>query len=116
MAKVTYVLRVVRSTIAAETLWLSDGCDVSIYINKLSESLLEHGKRREVIAYTDNRSFYDAERLLVDIVAVIEIVERNEINITWIEKEKQIGDILKKSGAPSEILWDMISSSKMNEL
>ena len=29
MAKVTYVLRVVRSTTAAETLSLSDGCDVS---------------------------------------------------------------------------------------
>ena len=52
--------RVVRSTIAADTLPSADGSDVSIYINKSSELSLEHGKRLEVIAYTDNQSLYDA--------------------------------------------------------
>lgn len=39
-----------------------------------------------------------------------------EINRTWIEKEKQLGDNLTKSRALSKILCDMLSSSKMIEL
>ena len=105
--------RVVRSTIAADTLPSADGSDVSIYINKSSELSLEHGKRLEVIAYTDNQSLYDAayskkkipeKRLLVDIAAIREMVERNELNISWIKKEEQVGDILTKSGASFKIL------------
>ena len=34
------------------------------------------------------------KRLLIDITTVREIAERNEINIIWNEKEKQLGDIL----------------------
>ena len=107
------IKRVVRSTIAAETLYLTDECDVSIYINRSLELLLEHGKRREVIAYTDNQSLYNAghnkkqtleKRLLVETAAIREMVERNEINISWIKKEKQLGDILTKSGASFKIL------------
>ena len=82
--------KVVRSTIGAETFSLS-GCDVLIYINKLSELSLEHVKRPEVIAYPDNQSLNDAahtmkrtleKRLLADTAAIRKIVERNEINIT----------------------------------
>ena len=53
---------------------------------------------------------------LVNIAAIREMFERNGINIRWIEKEKQLGDILTKSRASSKILWDGLSSSKMNEL
>ena len=34
--------------------------------------------------------------LLVDISAIREMVEKNEINITWIEKTKQIRESLQK--------------------
>ena len=115
--------RVVRSTIAAETLSLSDGCDVCIYLNQLlSEILLEHGKTTQSYSI---KHFYDAahsmkqtleKRLLVDITAIKEMVERNEINITWIEKEKQLGDILTKSGVVSyKILSDVLSYLKIIE-
>ena len=56
------------------------------------------------------------KRWLVNIAAIREMLERNGINIRWIEKEKQLGDILTKSRASSKILWDVLSSSKMNEL
>ena len=90
------IKRVVRSTIAAETLYLADRWDVSIYINRSLESIVEHRKRREVIAYTDNQSLYDAghnkkqtleKRLLVDTAAIREMVERNYINVSWIKKK-----------------------------
>ena len=66
----------------------------------------------EVWAYTDNQSFdYASHSMLVDIVVITEIVKENEIN-----PEKQMGDILTKSGASSKILWDVSSSSKILDL
>ena len=42
--------------------------------------------------------------------------ERIEISITWIEKIKQISDILTKAGASPNIISGALSSSKMIEL
>ena len=44
------------------------------------------------------------------------MVERNETKITWIEKTKQISDILTKAGASLNIISDVLSSLKMIEL
>ena len=111
---------------AAETLPLAEGRDAAIYINKLVSGLLfPDGKQLNIIAYTDNESLYDAahtlkqtleKRLLVDISSIREMVERNKINVTWIEKTKQISDILTKAGASPNIISGVLSSSKMIEL
>ena len=105
---------------------LSEGCDVAMYINKSVSELLYHdGKQLNIIAYTDNQSLYDAahtlkqtleKRLLVDISAITEMVEKDEINITWIEKTKQIGDILTKAEASSNVISGVLSSSEVIEL
>ena len=62
------IKRVVRSTIAAETLCLSEergGGNVAMYINKLVSKLWFHdGKQLNIIAYTDNESLYDAVHTL----------------------------------------------------
>ena len=90
-----------RSKISgAEPLPISEGCDVSMYINKLkSELLFYDGKQLNIIAYKDNQSLYDAahtlkqtleKQLLVDISAIRKMVEKNKINIAWIQKSKQI--------------------------
>ena len=55
-------------------------------------------------------------RLLVDISAIGEMVERNDINITWIEKTKQISDILTKAGPSPNILSGALFFSKMVEI
>ena len=61
-----------------------------------------------ITAYTDDQSLYGAvysmkqtseKRLLVDISTIQEMVERNEITVTWINKEKQLSEILTKSCA-----------------
>ena len=88
------IKRVVRSTTAAETLPLSEGCDLAMCINKLVSELLFHNGKQFNIAYTDNQSLYYAahtlkqtqeKRLLVDISAIREVVKKTEINIAWIE-------------------------------
>ena len=121
-----FVKRVVRSTIAAETLSLSDRCDVAIYANKLiSEIVSPYGKMLDIVAYTDNQSLYDAahsmkqtleKRLLVDISSIREMIERNEIKVTWIGKEKQLSDILTKAGVSPRGLLNILSTSKMIDL
>ena len=91
------IKKVVRSTIAAETLLLVDGCDVAIYINNLlSEPLHTKCNCLIITVYTDNQSLYDAVHsmkqalekcLLATISAIQEMVERNEITVTWIYKQ-----------------------------
>ena len=60
-----------------------------------------------------NQSLYDSahtlkqtleKRLLVDISVIREMVEKNEINITWMEKTKQICDILTKAGVSPSVM------------
>ena len=120
------IKRVVHSAIAAQTLSLVDGCDVTIYINNLLSELL-HTKPNclSITTYTDNQSLYEAvhsmkktleKHLLVDISATREMVERNEIKVTWINKEKQLSDALTKSGAPSNSMLQTLNTSKMIEL
>ena len=51
----------VWSTLAAETLSLSDGCDVTFYVNiLLSELIQKNSKPMNIIAYTDNQSLHDS--------------------------------------------------------
>ena len=67
-----------------------------MYINKLVLELLLHdGKQLTVDTLKQTLEKW----LLVDVSATREMVERNEINITWIKKTKQISDILTKAGA-----------------
>ena len=79
----------------------------------------------EILAYTHNQSLYDAahsmkqtleKRLLVDISSIREMIERNEIKVTWIGKEKQLSDILTKVGVSSKGLLNILSNSKMIDL
>mgnify|MGYP001796156622 CR=1 FL=1 len=120
------IKRVARSTLAAETLSLSDGCDVVQFSNRLISEIICYNKQElEITAYTDNYSLYEAsysmkqtleKRLLLDISALREMVARNEVKITWVEKEKQLSDILTKSGVNSTSILDILQSSKMISL
>ena len=54
---------VVRSTLAAETLALNDGCDTAFFASKLSCSILSSvGTELRIVAVTDNQSAVDAIR------------------------------------------------------
>ena len=52
----------------------------------------------------------------VDISSMHEIIERNEIEVTWIERERQISDVLKKAGVSSSELRNVLSTPKMISL
>ena len=54
--------------------------------------------------------------LSVDISSMHEIIERNETEVTWIERERQISDVLKKAGVSSSELQNVLSTPKMISL
>jgi len=99
--------RVARSTLAAETLALTEGCDAAFLITNLAK---EAGliKNQKILAYTDNKSLFDCaatssqvadKRLRVEISAIREMKEREEVSIEWVSKDKQLADCLTKRGA-----------------
>ena len=121
------IKRVVKSTMAAETLSLSEGCDTAQFISKLiSEVLrLKSDKCLPITAFTDNRSLYDTintsnqvsdKRLRVDISSIRQMVERNEIKISWLCNRLQLGDVLTKGGASYKPLVDVLKSGKLSSV
>ena len=54
--------------------------------------------------------------LIVDILSIHQMIERNEKEVPWIEKERQISDVLTKAGVSSNELLNVLSASKMISL
>ena len=51
-----------------------------------------------------------------NILSMPEMIERYEIEVSWIEKARQISDVLTKAGVASSELPNMLSTSKMISL
>ena len=120
----TKLKRVARSTIAAETLALSDGCDTSYFVASLAKEMIftKQHNNINIEAFTDNRSLYETlhttksildKRLRVEIAALREMCEKNELLINWIEKQYQLSDVLTKRGASPQSLIETIQKGKL---
>ena len=73
-------------------------------------------------AFTNNRSLYETlhktkpiinKRLQVEIAALREMCEKNELQFSWIEKQHQLSDILTKRGASPKSLIETIQKGKL---
>ena len=113
--------RKVKSTLAAETVALSDGCDASFYTQKLLQEILQITYTIEQHIYTDNESLFktastthlvDDLRLRVELSAIRELISKNEIILHWIDSKQQLADCLTKLGASNYSLIDIISQGK----
>ena len=88
---------------------------VTIYVNKLlSELLAPKDTTFNVTDYTNNPTLFDTahsmkqtleKHLLIDIAAIREMTEKNAMKLVWMEKEKQISDVLTKSRVSSTFCW-----------
>ena len=90
-SKSSKIKRVVQTILTAETLSLSEGCDIT---KRLSDMLFHDRKSLKMTGYTGDQSLYKAthsmkqtleQRLLVDLAALREMVQTD---ILWIEKKK----------------------------
>lgn len=119
----TRMKRVVRSTLSAETLALSDAVDKARFINKiLSRLLLKEGEKFPVICLTDSRSIAQSVRtthtlteklLMVDMAALREAVDAEEIEIQWIETKDNLANPLTKKTAYSGSLIQTLCSGHL---
>ena len=110
------IKRIVRSTLASETLSLGDGLETGLFLKDLFCELL--GKKFEsvpVIAIVDNRSLevnlrstssVEDKRLRRDLNLIKQMIDRGEVTeIKWVEGPSQLADTLTKKGVnPAKLL------------
>lgn len=111
------IRRVVRSTLAGETLAMSDGIDNAMFLAMLYSELTT-GKADlnslPLICVTDNHSLFDAvkstkqvteKRLRLEISSIKELLQANKIKeVCWSEAKSQLADCLTKKGASPIVL------------
>ena len=118
MWKSRKVRRVVKSTLAAETLALLEVAESAYYIGKILEDI-GIGKEVCIKCFVDNKSLVDALRsmkkvedkyLRINIACLKEMIERKEIlSVEWIGTAKQLANCLTKKGASSITLLEAIT-------
>ena len=113
--------RVVKSTIAAETLALQDAAESCFMLRSQICELLQFDERSAIIPIVcviDNKSLYDAihstktvteKRLKVDICLLRDMLSKNEIEIVWKPTKLQLADGLTKIGASKGKLLEVLS-------
>ena len=117
------VKRVVRSTLAAETLALNEAADQSFFVRAILCEVFGLEINRRVLPikiFTDNHSLVqsvystktvDDKRLLIDISCLREKLSNQEIDqIVWIEKKYQLADCLTKNGASAANLLQVLQN------
>ena len=122
------IKRVVRSTLAAETLSLEEGLEAGFYYREMLENILGLEPRTiKIEAYMDNKSVIEAilstrlvddKRLRVDIAAIKELIQLHDDNrIQWVPGHLQLANRMTKQGASGFNLLKVLQSGRMlNEL
>ena len=103
------VRRVVKSTLAAETLALLDAAETGVYLATLMKQLLNLSVGPIVKCFVDNRSLVDAlnsttgveDKLLRINMAVLKdmLYRRDLHSVSWVQTAHQLANALTKKGA-----------------
>ena len=120
------IRRVVKSTLAAETLAMSDAVDVSYYLGRMLSEILFGVMDDNVIpivSYVDNYSLFEnvfstknvsEKRLRIDLASMKEFIQDGKVDLKWIESSRQLADCLTKKGVNSMPLMEIIESGEIN--
>ena len=113
------IRRIVKSTIAAETLALLDVAQAGVYYRHILLELLNVAP--VVKCFVDNRSLVEAlhstklvedKHLRIDIAALKNLLENRDISsVSWVQSSLQLADVLTKHGASSAPLLEAIQSA-----
>ena len=119
--------RVVRSTMAAETLSLVEAAEACFWLSGILKEILLDSQDRppqySIECRTDSHQLYDAvysirpvsdKRLRIDVAVLKEMIERKKVTqIKWIDKKYQLADSLTKRGASSHNLMRVFAEGKL---
>ncbi|CAL4101841.1 unnamed protein product, partial [Meganyctiphanes norvegica] len=101
------IRRVVKSTLAAETLALVEAVDMAYYLECFidNKSLWENAHSTKGVS---------ERRLRIDIAAIKEMLERKEISaIKWVETSHQLSDCFTKKGVHVRKLLEILKSGNL---
>ena len=123
--RATKIKRVVRSTLSAEMLSLQEGVEEAIYLRAIiTEMLNKKENSLPIVPYVDNRSvtqslystkLVDDKRLRIDIAAIKESIEKEEIGtVRWVQGKDQLADCLTKRGASGYELMKVLINGRLH--
>ena len=117
------IKRVVKSTLAAETLALEQALETCFMMKSFLCELLNKEISNEVLpikCYVDNKSLVDSifstktlseKRLKIDICIIREMLNKKEVySVEWCKSELQLADCLTKGTASSAKLLDVLKN------
>lgn len=119
------IRRVVKSTLAAETLAASDAVDTCYYLGSMLSEILFNVHDKNVIpitCYVDNYSLFEnahstknvtEKRLRIDLAALKELVKEGQVTLKWLESCRQLSDCFTKRGVSTYKLIDVIERGKL---
>ena len=118
------VKRIVKSTIAAETLALLDGLESAYLLSKIIAEVIYHGEVEAipVVGITDNRNLADSaysssliedKRLLIEMNIIRQMINREEAQVEWIQSGDQVSDVLTKVGVSGSKLREVVSRGSL---
>ena len=108
--------RIIRSTLAAETLALEETLEASFLLRSFLMEIINISEKEAIPIHcvVDNKSLIECiystktiteKRLKIDICVIREMIERGEIkSVVWRESQLQLADCLTKTGASSNKL------------
>ena len=121
------IRRVVRSTLAGETLAIAEGIDVAIFVSTLFTELTTGTPAPDglpLICVTDCKSLHDAlkstkqvgeKRPRLEISGIKELMEKNIVKeVKWQTSHTQLADCLTKRGASSAKLLQVLQEGKIS--
>lgn len=114
------IRRIVKSTMAAETLAMAEAVEAGHLISALTSEILYEGvKKIPVEAVTDNYSLYESahstksnsdRRLRIDLGILRESITKEELTLNWVPTSNQLSDVLTKHGVNPSVLLSHISA------
>ena len=118
------VRRVVRSSLAGETLAMADAIDAGIFLSTLYTELTsgrtDNTLVLPLVCVTDCKSLFDAvkstkvvseKRLRLEVSNIKELIDQCKVKeLLWSESSKQLADCLTKRGAASHMLLQALET------
>ena len=107
--------RITKSPLASETLALAEAADTGFLVASFMSEIFGLASMPRIHCFTDNRSLMETlhtsntisdRRLLVDISRLREMVDNNELRVSWVRAKMQISDALTKNTASTAALLD----------
>ena len=118
------IRRVVRSTLAAETLSLCDGLENCLHIRDILRELTDKSVSLPVYAIVDNLSITEAvmtttsvadKRLRREVGLVRELLKAKEVEkILWVPGKSQLADVMTKLGVDASNLLHVLRTGQLD--